>query len=67
MGFSYSTALRYFNHDSQKGIMKPTIFDKYFVGSQSTYSLDTECNITDSAAAGTALSTVIKLITAPLG
>jgi alkaline phosphatase len=60
MGFSYTTGLRYFNHDSQKGLMKPTIFDQYFVGSQSTYSLDTESNITDSAAAGTALATGYK-------
>jgi alkaline phosphatase len=57
MGFSYTTGLRYFNHDSQKGLMKPTIFDQFFVGTQSTYSLDRESNITDSAAAGTALST----------
>ncbi|MGG3467442.1 alkaline phosphatase [Neobacillus pocheonensis] len=67
MGFSYTTGLRYFNHDSNKGIMNPTIFDQYFVGTQSTYSLDTESNITDSAAAGTALSTGYKTFNGALG
>jgi alkaline phosphatase len=67
MGFSYTTGLRYFNHDSQKGIMNPTIFDQYFVGSQSTYSLDSESNITDSAAAGTALSTGFKTFNGAIG
>ncbi|MEH7352607.1 alkaline phosphatase [Neobacillus drentensis] len=67
MGFSYTTGLRYFNHDSQKGFMNPTIFDQYFVGSQSTYSLDKESNITDSAAAGTALATGYKTYNGVLG
>ncbi|MED4228563.1 alkaline phosphatase [Neobacillus cucumis] len=67
MGFSYTTGLRYFNHSTQKGLMKPTIFDRYFVGTQSTYSLDTQCNITDSAAAGTALSTGYKTYNGALG
>lgn len=67
MGFSYTTGLRYFNHDSKKGLMNPTIFDRYFVGTQSTYSLDTESNITDSAAAGTALSTGYKTFNGALG
>jgi alkaline phosphatase len=67
MGFSYTTGLRYFNHDSQKGLMNPTIFDQYFIGSQSTYSLDRESNITDSAAAGTALSTGYKTYNGALG
>ncbi|QCJ45101.1 alkaline phosphatase [Bacillus sp. S3] len=67
MGFSYTTGLRYFNHDSQKGFMNPTIFDQYFVGTQSTYSLDTESNITDSAAAGTALATGHKTYNGALG
>jgi alkaline phosphatase len=67
MGFSYTTGLRYFNHDSQKGFMTPTIFDQYFVGSQSTYSLDRVSNITDSAAAGTALATGYKTYNGALG
>ncbi|MFZ7942885.1 alkaline phosphatase [Neobacillus sp. 19] len=67
MGFSYTTGLRYFNHDSRKGLMNPTIFDQYFVGTQSTYSLDTESNITDSAAAGTALATGHKTYNGALG
>ncbi|MBV7507838.1 alkaline phosphatase [Bacillus sp. sid0103] len=67
MGFSYTTGLRYFNHDSQKGLMNPTIFDQCFVGSQSTYSLDRVSNITDSAAAGTALSTGYKTYNGALG
>ncbi|MFJ5714548.1 alkaline phosphatase [Neobacillus sp. NPDC093127] len=67
MGFSYTTGLRYFNHASQNGIMTPTIFDQYFVGSQSTYSLDRESNITDSAAAGTALATGYKTYNGALG
>lgn len=67
MGFSYTTGLRYFNHTSQKGFMTPTIFDQYFVGSQSTYSLDSESNITDSAAAGTALATGHKTCNGVLG
>lgn len=67
MGFSYTTGLRYFNHDSRKGFMNPTIFDQYFIGSQSTYSLDRESNITDSAAAGTALATGYKTYNGVLG
>ncbi len=67
MGFSYTTGLRYFNHDLEKGFMKPTIFDQYFVGTQSTYSLDHISNITDSAAAGTALSTGYKTFNGVLG
>jgi len=67
MGFSYTTGLRYFNHASQKGFMTPTIFDQYFVGSQSTYSLDRESNITDSAAAGTAIATGYKTYNGALG
>ncbi|MFF2448348.1 alkaline phosphatase [Neobacillus sp. NPDC058068] len=67
MGYSYTTGLRYFNHASQKGFMTPTIFDQYFVGSQSTYSLDRESNITDSAAAGTALATGYKTYNGALG
>lgn len=67
MGFSYTTGLRYYNNDSKKGLMNPTIFDRYFVGSQSTYSLDKESNITDSAAAGTALSTGYKTFNGALG
>nr|WP_156487415.1 alkaline phosphatase [Neobacillus novalis] len=67
MGFSYTSGLRYFNHASQNGFMTPTIFDQYFVGSQSTYSLDRESNITDSAAAGTALATGYKTYNGALG
>lgn len=67
MGFSYTTGLRYFNHDSRTGLMKPTLFDQYFVGTQSTYSLDAESNITDSAAAGTALATGYKTYNGALG
>lgn len=67
MGFSYTTGLRYFNHDSRMGLMKPTLFDHYFVGTQSTYSLDAQSNITDSAAAGTALATGYKTYNGALG
>jgi alkaline phosphatase len=67
MGFSYTTGLRYFNHDVKKGIMTPTLFDQFFVGTQSTYSFDETCNITDSAAAGTALSTGFKTVNGFLG
>lgn len=67
MGFSYTTGLRYFNHDMKKDVMQPTIFDQFFVGTQSTYSFDEVSNITDSAAAGTALSTGYKTINGFLG
>ncbi|MEH7010017.1 alkaline phosphatase [Neobacillus niacini] len=67
MGFSYTTGLRYFNHDSRLGLMNPTLFDQYFVGTQSTYSLDAKSNITDSAAAGTALATGYKTYNGALG
>jgi alkaline phosphatase len=56
-----------FNHDFQKGLKKPTVFYQYFVGTQSTYSFDTESNITDSAAAGPALSTGYKTYNGVLG
>lgn len=67
MGFSYTTGLRYFNNDSVKALMVPTIFDRHFVGTQSTYSLDPESNITDSAAAGTALATGYKTYNGAIG
>lgn len=60
MGPSYLTAYRYYKDDPNTAEMEKTLFDNYFVGMQHTYSYDTNENITDSAAAGTALATGMK-------
>lgn len=60
MGPAYTTAYRYMNDDPSTPQMEKTIFDEYFTGMAKTYSSDAEENITDSAAAATAMAAGIK-------
>ena len=60
MGVPYTTALRYMNDDVETVEMEPTAFDPYLVGLQTTYPEDEEENVTDSAAAATAMSSGVK-------
>lgn len=60
MGVPYTTALRYMNDDAETVEMEPTAFDPHLVGMQSTYPEDDAENVTDSAAAATAMSSGVK-------
>lgn len=60
MGPSYTTAYRYVSDDPETSGMDRTIFDEYLVGMAATYSDDILENITDSAAAATAMSAGIR-------
>jgi alkaline phosphatase len=60
MGPSYLTAYRYYKDNPSTPVMEKTEFDPYLVGSQMTYPADSHENITDSAAAATAMSTGVK-------
>ncbi len=57
MGPNYTTAYRYYKNDFFAKEMTPTAFDPYLVGMQTTYPDDQRENITDSAAAATAMAT----------
>ena len=67
MGPSYQTAYRYFADNPETEDMELTAFDDYFVGSQRTFSADKEENVTDSAAAGTAISSGHKTYNGAIG
>lgn len=56
MGQSYTTAYRYARDNPATPQMEKTEFDKFLVGAQMTYPEDEHQNITDSAAAATAMS-----------
>jgi alkaline phosphatase len=60
MGPAYTTAYRYFNDDPSTAEIEQSVFDKYYVGSSSTYPAQVSGYITDSAAAATALATGVK-------
>ncbi|MFN3634084.1 alkaline phosphatase, partial [Exiguobacterium profundum] len=60
MGVPYTTALRYMNDNDETVEMEPTAFDPHLVGMQSTYPEDDAENVTDSAAAATAMSSGVK-------
>ena len=60
MGTPYMTGLRYMNDNLDTVEMEPTAFDSYLVGMQTTYPEDPEENVTDSAAAATAMSAGVK-------
>ncbi|UXR76155.1 MULTISPECIES: alkaline phosphatase [unclassified Staphylococcus] len=67
MGPSYQTAYRYFADNPDTEEMEETAFDDYLVGSQRTYSADEKDNVTDSAAAGTAISSGHKTYNGAIG
>ncbi|MCA1061210.1 alkaline phosphatase [Rossellomorea aquimaris] len=60
MGVPYTTALRYMNDNPDTMEMEKTAFDPYLVGLQTTYPEDEKENVTDSAAAATAMSAGVK-------
>jgi alkaline phosphatase len=60
MGVPYTTALRYMNDNPETPEFEKTAFDPYLVGLQSTYPEDEHENVTDSAAAATAMSGGVK-------
>jgi alkaline phosphatase len=60
MGNPYTTALRYMNDNPDTMEMEKTAFDPYLVGLQTTYPEDEKENVTDSAAAATAMSGGVK-------
>lgn len=67
MGGAYTSAFRYYSNQSTTQVVDKTIFDEMLVGMASTYPHDDELNITDSAAAGTALSSGIKTFDGAIG
>ncbi|EIT85690.1 alkaline phosphatase [Fictibacillus macauensis ZFHKF-1] len=66
MGPSTTTALRYWRDNHHTRTMEKTTFDRYFIGKQMTYSNDSKENITDSAAAATAMATGYKTYNAAI-
>jgi len=59
MGPAYTSAYRYFSDDPKTKEIESTVFDRYLVGSSSTYPA-TINTVTDSAAGATALATGTK-------
>ncbi|WP_409291679.1 alkaline phosphatase [Peribacillus sp. SCS-37] len=67
MGVSYTSAYRYLKDNPNTKAVETTEFDKYLTGQQMTYPEDPEQNVTDSAAAATAMSAGIKTYNAAIG
>ncbi|PUB11981.1 alkaline phosphatase [Paenisporosarcina sp. OV554] len=67
MGSTYTSGYRYFKDYSSTAAVERTVFDKYLVGQQMTYPEDPAQNVTDSAAAATAMSAGIKTYNAAIG
>ncbi|MFF2879428.1 alkaline phosphatase [Gottfriedia sp. NPDC057991] len=67
MGVSYTTAYRYLKDNPKTKEVEQTEFDHYLVGQQMTYPEDPMQNITDSAAAATAMSAGVKTYNAAIG
>ncbi|MFD2166661.1 alkaline phosphatase [Thalassotalea euphylliae] len=67
MGPTYTTAYRYFQDNPETNKVETTIFDKYLVGTSSTYPAKMSGYVTDSAASATALSTGVKSYNGAIG
>lgn len=77
MGPAFPTAYRYYHDDPNTPLVEQTIFDKYYVGSASTYPAATNKSdglnasnnlyVTDSAASATALATGVKTYNGAIG
>ena len=67
MGVSYTTGYRLFADDQSTKIVDPSIFDKMLVGNATTYPDDDGYNVTDSAAAATALAARVKTFNGAIG
>lgn len=66
-GMPYYTAYRYFHDNPKEKGLDKTVFDPYFKGVQTTYSNTVGENITDSAAAATAMATGVKTYNSAVG
>ncbi|QOL24827.1 alkaline phosphatase [Thalassotalea sp. LPB0316] len=67
MGPAYTTAYRYFNDDPTTPEIETTVFDKYHIGSSSTYPAPVSGLVTDSAASATALASGVKSYNGAIG
>ncbi|MCO4797794.1 MAG: alkaline phosphatase [Colwelliaceae bacterium] len=67
MGPAYTSAYRYYADDPKTEEIETTIFDKYLVGSSTTYPASVSGYVTDSAASATALASGIKTYNGAIG
>lgn len=67
MSVSLASAYREYLHQDVGHFRNPSIFNKYLVGQQSTYSFDPWATITDSAASSTAMATGVKTMNGVIG
>jgi alkaline phosphatase len=67
MGPAYTTGYRYFMDNINTPIVETTIFDELLTGMVSTYPVNSQGYVTDSAAAATALSTGHKTYNGAIG
>ena len=67
MGPSFNTAYRYYADNPKTKEMDKTAFDNYLKGTMRVHNDDDKENITDSAAAGAALSTGKKTFNGAIG
>jgi alkaline phosphatase len=67
MGPAYTTGYRYFMDNKNTPIVENTIFDELLTGMVSTYPVNSQGYVTDSAAAATALSTGHKTYNGAIG
>lgn len=67
MSVSLASAYREYLHQDVGHFRKSSIFNKYLVGQQSTYSFDPWATITDSAASSTAMATGVKTMNGVIG
>lgn len=66
-GIAYYTAHRYMNDNPATPEMEPTVFDDYFVGLQTVWSITEGQNIPDSAATATAMASGVKTYNGAIG
>lgn len=67
MGPVYTTAYRYYADDPKTPEIESTIFDKYYIGSSSTFPAKVSGLVTDSAASATALASGVKSYNGAIG
>jgi alkaline phosphatase len=67
MGPAYTTGYRYYMDNKNTPVVETTIFDELLTGMASTYPINRQGYVTDSAAAATALSTGHKTYNGAIG
>ncbi len=67
MGPAYTTGYRYYMDNKDTPFVETTIFDELLMGMASTYPINSQGYVTDSAAAATALSTGHKTYNGAIG